>query len=72
MDRHGPLQDAPPPYDSVFYSVFRVAASHVVFLQDRISPWSGPPCAVASTVADSGHSLCLLWIRGKTRVTFKV
>ena len=37
-----PLRHAPPPYDSVFYSVFRAAASHVVFLRDQFGPWSGP------------------------------
>lgn len=54
-----PLQDAPPPM-TLFYSVFRAAAaSHVVFLQDRISPRVWSACTVAPDVAIAA----LLWIR---------
>lgn len=54
-----PLQHGPPPYDSVFYSVFRAAASHVVFLQDQISQsLVCSHCAVASTAADTAIGVC--------------
>lgn len=61
-----PLQHGPPPYDSVFYSVFRAAASHVVFLQDQISEsLVCSHCTVASTAADTTIGVCYGLDRGK-------
>ena len=58
MDRHGPCSTARPPM-TVFYSVFRAAASHVVFLQDQISEsLVCSHCAVASTAADTNIGVC--------------